>query len=76
MAIYRLLQNVAMEPEDIARLHQAYETTLRMLDLKDRSDPITNLIARKLIEIRQTGVKDPTQLSERALSELGIRGPN
>jgi hypothetical protein len=71
MAIYRILQNMPLAPEDISRLVTAYEATLKALDLTDRNDPITELIARKIIEIAQTGVRDPKQLSSAAIRELG-----
>ena len=38
MLIYRLLQNVPMEPEDISRLAAAYEQALQALGLADRDD--------------------------------------
>jgi len=40
--------------------------------LVDRSDPLTELIAKKIIEVAQTGLKDPTKISAQALTELGI----
>ena len=43
MAIYRLLQNSPLGPEEISRLAAAYEQTLRTLDVKHRNDPITQL---------------------------------
>lgn len=70
MAIYRLLQNSAFVPEDIGRLVAAYENCLRILNLSDRSDPITELIAKKVIEVAQTGMRDP----ELALEEIGMSG--
>jgi hypothetical protein len=72
MPIYRLLQNVPMGPEDIRRLTTAYEQTLRTIGLVDRNDPIAEMIAKKIIEIAQTGVKDPAQLSALAIKEIGI----
>jgi hypothetical protein len=72
MPIYRLLQNVPMGPEEIARLTTAYEETLRTLGLVDRNDPITEMIARKIIEIGQRGVRDPMLLSELTIQEMGI----
>jgi hypothetical protein len=71
MAIYRILQNMPLAPEDISRLVAAYETTLKALDLTDRNDPITELVARKIIEIGQTGVRDPLQISRQAITDLG-----
>jgi hypothetical protein len=72
MPIYRLLQNVPMGPEEIARLTTAYEETLRTIGLVDRNDPITEMIARKIIEIGQMGVRDPMLLSELTIKEMGI----
>ncbi len=74
MAIYRLFQRAPFGPEEIARLASAYEQTLVALDLKDRSDPITELIARKIIEIGQTGMKDADVIAAQALAELGQPG--
>jgi hypothetical protein len=59
MAIYRLFKSIAMGPEQISILSEAYEQTLRTLCLVDRNDPITEMIAKKIIEIGQTGIKEP-----------------
>jgi hypothetical protein len=72
MAIYRLLKDSPLEPELIRILEAAYEKTLPTIGLVDRNDPITEMIARKIIEIAQTGVQDPAQLSELAIKEIGI----
>ena len=72
MAIYRLLQNAPMGPEEIAVLTEAYEATLQQLRLVDRSDPITQLVAKKIIEVGQRGVRDPEQISALAIQELGV----
>jgi hypothetical protein len=72
MAIYRLLQNSAFAPEDIAPLVAAYEDCLRTLKLSDRSDPITEIVAKKIIEIAQTGIRDSVQLGRLALAEIGL----
>ena len=73
MAIYRILQNSPLSPEDVSRLAAAYEATLKALDLCDRTDPITELVARKIIEIGQTGVRDPLQISRLAVTDLSAR---
>ena len=72
MAIYRLFQNSPLGPDEISRLSDAYEQTLKALSLKDRNDPLTEMIAKKIIEIGQTGIKEPAQISTRAIKELGI----
>ena len=75
MAIYRLLQGSPLGPDEISRLVAAYEETLKALGLKNRSDPITQLVAKKIIEIAQTGVRDPLQLATIAIRELGSPSP-
>lgn len=72
VAIYRLLQRSAFNPEDIDRLVTAFEDSLRALKLADRSDPLTETIAKKLIEIAQTGERDPRRLRQRALAALNL----
>lgn len=71
MAIYRILQNKPLGPEEIGRLVTAYEASLKSLGLADRTDPITEIVARKIIEIGETGVRDPLQISKLALRDLG-----
>ena len=71
MTIRRILQNMPLAPEDISRLVSAYEAALKALELADRTDPITDIVARKIIEIGETGVRDPLQISKLALRDLG-----
>ncbi|HZP79735.1 MAG TPA: hypothetical protein VFB45_26615 [Pseudolabrys sp.] len=63
MAIYRILRDSAFEPEQIERMCAAYEATLKALRLADRTDPITELIAQKIIEVAQTNERDPVRIS-------------
>jgi hypothetical protein len=72
MPIYRLLQNSPLGPEEIKFLTDAYERTLRQLSLVDRNDPIAELIAKKVIELGQRGVRDAKQLVELAIKEHGV----
>jgi hypothetical protein len=72
MPIYRLLQNLPMGPEEVSRMTTAFEKALRTVGIKDRNDPMAEMIAKKIIEIAQTGVRDPAQISELAIKELGL----
>jgi len=72
MPIYRLLQNSPLGPEEIAVLTKAYEATLRELGLVDRNDPIAEIIARKIIELGQRGVREAEQLVDLTIKELGV----
>jgi hypothetical protein len=70
MAIYRLLKNGVFGPDEIKVLTTAYEEALRALRLKDRSDPATEVIARRIIELAQRGERDPARLREYAIRGL------
>jgi DNA-binding NtrC family response regulator len=72
MAIYKILQNMAFDPERTDALVKAYEDSLRVLQLRDRSDPVTKLIAKTLIDLAQAGERDPDRLRAHALAVLGI----
>ena len=72
--IHRLLQNMPMEPEEISRLATAYEQALRSIGLVDRDDPLAEMVAKKIIEIGQTGVRDPADITTAlAMKELGVQ---
>jgi hypothetical protein len=71
VAIYRLLQHSAFTPEDIDQVAAAYEDCLRILKLTNRSDPLTEIIAKTIFEIAQTGLRDPVQIRELALKQIG-----
>jgi hypothetical protein len=72
MAIYRLLQEAAFSPDDVSRMTAAYEAALRLLRLTDRTDPVTEIVAKKIIEVTRNGERDPPRICARALKELGI----
>jgi hypothetical protein len=71
MTMQRLFKDTTFGPEEIERLVTAYEATLRALGLKDRSDPITQLVAEKIIAVGRLGIEDPAEISKVALKELG-----
>ena len=72
MTIHRMLQNVPLGPERIAKLVEAYQITLKKLRMVERDDAMTQIIAKKIIEVGQTGVIVPDQISELAIKELGL----
>jgi hypothetical protein len=71
MTIHTLLKKTTFGPDEIERLVAAYEKTLQALGLKDRSDPITQLVAEKIIAVGRLGIEDPEDISKLALKELG-----
>jgi len=70
LALYRLLDGAAFEPEAIKAMTDAYEEALRTLRLTDRSDPIAEIVARKIIQCANTGESDPARLCAAALRSM------
>jgi hypothetical protein len=75
MAIYRMIRESVFEPEAIERMTAAYEDALKVLGLTDREDPLTELVARKIIALAEVGETDPDRLCQRALQALSTNQP-
>jgi hypothetical protein len=63
----------AFDAETTALICQAFDLTCR--ELHDRGQPavVTEIIARRLIEIAGRGERDPEKIREAALFSIGIR---
>jgi hypothetical protein len=72
MTIRRLLKDRKLAPEETRRLNLAYKRTLRLLYLVDRNDPITELVAKKIIDIGLADVHDPAEICKIAVKQLGV----
>ena len=72
MPIRRLLAGYQLEPEELEILTAAFNRALRSLGVVDRNDPLTELIARKIIEIGATSVRDPVEICKLAINRLRI----
>jgi hypothetical protein len=59
-------------PIEAKRLVAAYEKTLRGLGIQDRSDPIAEMVAKKVFEIGQSGIEDPSQICKLAIKALRV----
>jgi hypothetical protein len=75
MPLYRMLENpsLGLGPKAVRCVIEAYEQTLQTLSVKERDDPLTEMIAREIIKLAQTGVHDPAELSALAIKELSVR---
>jgi hypothetical protein len=65
MPIRQLLDSNAFNPEEVTMLRAVFEDTLRALKLVDRSDPVTLLIAKKIIGLARRGERDPARCVKR-----------
>lgn len=73
MPIRRLLQDSKLDADEMEILTRAFNHALRSLSLIDRrDDPLADLVARKIIEIGATVVRDPAEISKMAIKQLGL----
>ena len=70
MPISKFLQDKAFGPDEIIVMVKAFEDALRVLKLVDRTDPMTEMIAKKIIDLAQQGERDPVRLRDRAIESL------
>ena len=70
MPINRLLDDAAFDPAAITALRDAYESACAALQLADRAAPLTEVVAKKIIEHARRGERDPLRLREIVLKEL------
>ena len=73
MAIYKLIANGSFGPDEIEVMKVAYEAALVDVGVTDRNDPITELIAKAIVNVTASGERDPNEVMERALNALGVR---
>jgi hypothetical protein len=69
MPIRPFLAGKPFEPEIIREMSLALETVCAKLELKLTDDPATRLVASKIIELAQRGVRDAPTLSTMTLKE-------
>jgi hypothetical protein len=51
-------------PEDLTRIGEAFSVALNTLGLNDRSDPLVETVARRIIRAAMAGERDPVRLAE------------
>jgi hypothetical protein len=71
MPINRLLRSSKLDPDKVELLNRAFDLALRSLGLVDRNDPMTELVAEKVIEVHELGVNDPTEIADIAVRRIG-----
>ena len=63
MPITALLQHQPFDPETIEAMSGAFTDACKALGLaQDRTDPITELVARHIIELARRGIRNKTAL--------------
>jgi hypothetical protein len=64
------LRGQAFDPATIEAMEKAFVTTCEALGLGDRTSHMNEIVARKIIELAQRGLRDPTALYFAAMREL------
>jgi hypothetical protein len=64
------LAGQAFQPDIIGQMSSALESVCEKLQLSLTDDPATRLVARKIIELAQRGVRDAATLSTMTLKEF------
>jgi hypothetical protein len=75
MAIYRLIATNSFGPDEIEPMTAAYEGALAELGLT-RDDPLTEDIAKAIVNVTASGERDPERIKVRALNALGLSKPD
>ncbi len=70
MPITPFLKWQAFDPELVEAMGAALASTCHKLGLTDRTDTITALVAEKIIELAQRGLRSPTEMHSMAMNEL------
>ena len=65
------LSGQSFQPETLRNMSAAFETVCERLGLAIRHDPATELIAKFVVELAQTGVHDLETLLEATLRRFG-----
>jgi hypothetical protein len=70
MSVQQLIKQQSFGPDEINVLSTAFEEALRELKLVDRTDPATQLVAKRIIGLAQQGERDPIRLREGAVKGI------
>ncbi len=57
-------------PDEVAMLGKVFEDVLRIKGLVDRKDPMTEMVAKKVVELAKTGIRDPERLKAITIQAL------
>jgi hypothetical protein len=65
--IHRLIKTGNFEPEQVTILGEVFEDVLKSLGLVGRADPLTEMVAKAVMAVAQTGERDRLRLKQLAL---------
>lgn len=62
---------LTLAPEETAAICAAFDSALLELGLADRQDPLTRLVAEKIIAAARSGERNPHKIKQTVLDQLG-----
>jgi hypothetical protein len=71
--IQRLLKERSYDPETVAIIAEAYKCALEALGLVDRDDNMNRIVAREVIGVFETGLRDEKKICELAVAAVKDR---
>jgi hypothetical protein len=77
MPLTPFLNEASFDPDAVKAMTVAFDAVCKALQLLHRSDPIAEIVARKVIEVAGTGERNPERIRDLvllALTETGERG--
>jgi hypothetical protein len=75
MTLRKLIWRTSPKSEDVQRLTAAYETAPLPVGRMDSDDRVTEIVAKTIVEICQTGMRDPELIAQLGITSA-IDAPN
>jgi len=72
MPITPFLTGQAFDPEVVRAMAMAFDKVAKMQRLRGPSAAAPEVVAKKIIELAQRGIRDPDALAQRVLQELNL----
>jgi hypothetical protein len=61
----------AFDPQTLALMQFAHDRACKLLDIRDKSDPMAEVIAKEIIRLASHGEREPQRMSRLAAKALG-----
>jgi hypothetical protein len=70
MSIRLFIQDTSFDPESVESMSVALAGALEALELTDKKDPLTIVVARQIVDAAKGGERDPERLKAAALTAV------
>jgi hypothetical protein len=63
--------SAAFDPQTLQIMQFAHERACKLLDIRDKSDPMAEIIAKEIIRLASHGEREPQRMSRLVVKTLG-----